>query len=123
WTFRITGVNFTTYLLPCAGSTSGSTNYKYALNTSLGSGTPITISSSANPLTITKTSDQSLYLVNNTATFTITIANPGGYAVTIDKVIDSLPPGFSFAAFHAASQVTASNSTSVPIAGATNSIT
>src|SRR5436190_10223532 len=98
WTFRITGVNFTTYLLPCAGSTSGSTNYKYALNTSLGSGTPITISSSANPLTITKTSDQSLYHVNNTATFTITIANPGIYDVTIDTVIDSLPPGFTFVA-------------------------
>jgi len=38
WTFRITSYNFTTYLLPCAGATSGSTNYKYALNTSLGSG-------------------------------------------------------------------------------------
>jgi len=123
WTFRITGVNFTTSLLPCAGSTSGSTNYKYALNTSLGSGTPITVSSSANPLTITKTSDQSLYHVNNTATFTVTIGNPSIYDVTIDKVIDSLPPGFTFVTFHASSQVTASNSTSVPAAGATNSIT
>ena len=123
WTFRITGVNFTTNLLPCAGATSGSTNYKYALNTNLGSGTPITISSSANPLTITKTSDQSLYHVNNTATFTVTIGNPSIYDVTIDKIIDSLPPGFTFVAFHVSSQVTASNSTSVPTAGATNSIT
>jgi|GEM_PF-6261343 len=123
WTFRITGVNFTTNLLPCAGSTSGATNYKYALDNNNLTGIPVTISSSANPLTITKTSDQSLYHVNNTATFTVTIGNPSIYDVTIDKVIDSLPPGFTFVTFHASSQVTASNSTSVPAAGATNSIT
>jgi uncharacterized repeat protein (TIGR01451 family) len=122
WTFRITGTNFTTYLLPCAGSTSGSTNYKYALNTSLGSGTPVTVSSSANPLTISKTSNQSLYVTNGTATFTITIANPGIYDVTIDKVTDTLPTGFTFVSFDAASQVTAANSTSVPLAGATGGI-
>jgi uncharacterized repeat protein (TIGR01451 family) len=122
WTFRITGTNFTTYLLPCAGATSGSTNYKYALNTSLGSGTPVTVSSSANPLTISKTSNQSLYNINSTATFTITIANPGIYDVTIDKVTDELPTGFTFQSFDAASQVTAANSTSVPATSATGNI-
>jgi uncharacterized repeat protein (TIGR01451 family) len=122
WTFRITGTNFTTYLLPAAGSTSGSTNYKYALNTSLGSGTPVTVSSSANPLTISKTSNQSLYVTNSTATFTITITNPGIYDVIIDKVTDTLPTGFTFVSFDAASQVTAANSTSVPSAGVTGGI-
>ena len=122
WTFRITGTNFTTYLLPAAGSTSGSTNYKYALNTSLGSGTPVTVSSSANPLTISKTSNQSLYITNSTATFTITITNPGIYDVTIDKVIDQLPAGFTFQAFDASSGVTPANSTSVPATGATGNI-
>ena len=122
WTFRITGTNFTTYLLPAAGSTSGSTNYKYALNTSLGSGTPVTVSSSANPLTISKTSNQSLYVTNSTATFTITITNPGIYDVTIDKVTDQLPTGFTFQAFDASSGVTFSNSTSVPTSGATGNI-
>jgi uncharacterized repeat protein (TIGR01451 family) len=123
WTFRITGTNFTTYLLPCAGATSGATNYKYALNTSLGSGTPVTVSASANPLTITKTSDRSLYAINSTAIFTITITNPGAYGVTIDKITDEVPAGFTFVAFDGTSQVTATNSTSVPTTGATGNIT
>jgi uncharacterized repeat protein (TIGR01451 family) len=122
WTFRITGYNFTNYLLPCAGATSGSTNYKYALNTSLGAGTPVTVSSAANPLTITKTSDKPLYGVNSPAVFTITIHNPGAYGVTIDKITDQLPPGFIFQSFDAASQVTATNSTAVPVTGATGTI-
>ncbi len=122
WTFRIAATNFTTYLLPCAGATSGSSNYKYALNTSLGSGSPVTVSSAANPLTIIKTSDQSLYGVNSPAVFTITISNPGAYGVTIDKVTDQLPTGFTFQSFDASSYVKASNSTSVPATGATGNI-
>lgn len=123
WTFRITGTNFTTYLLPCAGATSGSTNYKYALNTSLGQGTPITVSSWANPLTISKTSDYSLYAVNSPAIFTVTITNPGAYDITIDKITDEIPTGFTYQSLHATSQVTTANSTSVPSAGATGTIT
>lgn len=123
WTFRITGSNFTTYLLPCAGATSGSTNYKYALNTSLGSGTPVTVSSSANPLTISKTSDRSVYGVNTTATFTVTISNPGAYGITIDKITDEIPTGFSYVGLHASSQITSANSTAIPSAGATGNIT
>ena len=123
WTFRITSYNFTTYLLPCAGATSGSTNYKYALNTSLGSGSPVTVSAGANPLTITKTSNQSLYLVNSNSVFTVTISNPGAYGVTIDKIVDQLPTGFAFQAIDGTSQVTGSNSTSVPATGATGTLT
>lgn len=122
WRFRITGTNFTNYLLPCAGSTSGSTNYKYALNTSLGQGSPITVSSSANPLTISKTSDRTLYGTNAPAIFTVTIQNPGAYGVTIDKVTDELPAGFSFQAIDGTSQVTAANSTVIPAAGSTGTI-
>jgi uncharacterized repeat protein (TIGR01451 family) len=122
WIFRITGVNFTTYLLPCAGATSGSTNYKYALNTALGSGSPVTISSSANPLTITKTSDQPIYGVNKTSMFTITITNPGAHGITIDRIADELPAGFVFQSLYSGSNVTVSNSTSVPANGATGNI-
>lgn len=122
WTFRITGFNFTNYLLPCAGATSGNTNYKYALNSSLGSGSPITVSSTANPLTITKTSDKFLYGINSPAIFTITITNPGAYGVTIDRITDQLPTGFTFDAFSGTSQVNGSNSTTVPTTGATGNI-
>jgi uncharacterized repeat protein (TIGR01451 family) len=123
WTFKISATNFTTYLLPCAGATSGSTNYKYALNTNLGQGTPITVSSAANPLLITKTSDKLLYGVSSPAVFTITITNPGLVGVTIDRVTDELPAGFTFVSMDASSQVTAGNSTSIPSAGATGNIT
>lgn len=122
WTFRIASFNFTNYLLPCAGATSGSTNYKYALNTSLGSGSPVTISSSANPLTISKTSDKTLYLVSSAAIFTVTIQNPGAYGVTIDKIADQLPAGFTFQSIHASSQVTSANSTSIPSTGTTGTL-
>lgn len=122
WTFKITATNFTTYLLPCAGATSGSTNYKYALNTALGQGTPITVSAAANPLTISKTSNQTLYGTNSTAIFTVTISNPSAYAVTIDKIVDQLPTGFTYTGFASGTQVTASNSTIVPSVGATGSI-
>lgn len=123
WTFRISGFNFTNYLLPCAGATSGASNYKYALNTSLGAGSPITISSSANPLTITKTSDKTLYGINAASIFTITISNPGAYGVTIDKITDELPAGFSFQSIDASSQVSAANSTLFPASGASGTIT
>jgi Secretion system C-terminal sorting domain/Domain of unknown function DUF11 len=122
WIFKITAFNFTTYLLPCAGATSGATNYKYALNTSLGAGTPVTVSSAANPLTITKSSDSPLYLTNGTATFTVVISNPGIYGVSIDSIKDQLPAGFTYVGLTGSSQVTTSNSTSVPSAGATGSI-
>lgn len=122
WTFRISGYNFTNYVLPCAGATSGNTNYKYALNTALGAGTPVVVSSAANPLTITKTSDKNMYRTNATATFTITITNPGAYGVTIDKIVDQLPAGFSFLAIDGASNVTAANSTAVPATNAVGTI-
>jgi hypothetical protein len=123
WTFRITAYNFTTNLLPCAGSTSGSTNYKYALNTALGSGSPITVSSAANPLTITKTSDKATYGINAPAIFTVVISNPSAYPITVDKIVDQLPTGFTFTSIDAASQVTSANSTTVPAASATGTIT
>lgn len=123
WIFRITGTNFTNYLLPCAGSTSGGSNYKYALNTSLGQGSPVTVSAAANPLTITKTSDKTLYGISTISVFTITISNPGIYGVTIDKVTDQLPAGFTYQSLDGTSQATVANSTTVPSAGATGAIT
>ncbi len=122
WTFRIAATNFTTYLLPCAGSTSGGSNYKYALNTNLGQGTPITVSSAADPLTITKSSNQSVYGVNSPAHFTVTICNPGAYGITIDKITDEIPAGFTYQSLDSNSNLTATNSTTLPTTGATGTI-
>jgi uncharacterized repeat protein (TIGR01451 family) len=123
WTFRISAFNFTSLILPYAGATSGSTNYKYAISTDLGSGTPIIISSAANPLVITKTADKITYGVTSTAIFTVTIQNPGGFDISIDKITDEIPAGFTYLALDAASAVTAANSTAVPVSGATGTIT
>jgi uncharacterized repeat protein (TIGR01451 family) len=123
WTFRIAAVNFTNYLLPCAGATSGNTNYKYALNSSLGQGTPVVITNNANPLTITKKSDRAVYLINSPAIFTVTIRNPSAFGITIDKITDELPAGFTFLNIEAASNVTVTNSTTKPVAGATGILT
>lgn len=122
WTFKISATNFTALILPYAGATSGSTNYKYAISTDLGGGTPIVISSTANPLTITKTSDKTTYGVSTVATFTITVQNPGAYPVTFDKLIDQIPSGFVFQSIDAASGITTSNSTNYPLAGAIGTI-
>lgn len=122
WRFRITSYNFTNYILPYAGATSGATNYKYALSTDIGSGTPVTISSTANPLTITKAANKTYYLTCETATFTLTVSNPGAYGVSIDSIKDQLPAGFSYVAFTGSSGVTTTNSVSYPAAGSTGNI-
>jgi uncharacterized repeat protein (TIGR01451 family) len=123
WTFRISSYNFTSLILPYAGATSGSSNYKYAISTDLGGGAPIAISSTANPLLITKTSDKSTYGIGNTATFTVSIQNPGSAGITIDKITDALPAGFTFLALDITSQVTELNSTSIPLGGASGTLT
>ncbi|HEV7782257.1 MAG TPA: T9SS type A sorting domain-containing protein [Chitinophagaceae bacterium] len=73
-------------------------------------------------LTITKTSDQAVYGINQPAVFTITITNTAAFATSIDKITDELPPGFVFQSFHPSSQVTAVNSSSVPGYGVTGNI-
>lgn len=124
WKFRIVASGFTTNLLPLAGATSGSTNYKYALNTALGSGTPITIPASANKLTIQKFSDQDLYCssANPTARFTIRIQNAGLFEVSINTISDTLPTGFRFIDFAMSSQINKDNSVFAPSPGNTGAI-
>jgi uncharacterized repeat protein (TIGR01451 family) len=123
WTFKISSYNFTALILPYAGSTSGSSNYKYAISTDLGGGTPIVVSSSANPLLISKISDKTIYGITNTATFTVTIQNPGAFGITIDKITDEIPAGFVYQGLASGTQVTTANATTTPLAGATGLIT
>jgi uncharacterized repeat protein (TIGR01451 family) len=124
WRFRIVASGFTTNLLPLAGATSGSTNYKYALNSALGSGTPVTVPASANKLTIQKFSDQDLYCssANPTARFTIRIQNTGLFDVSLNTISDTLPTGFSFIDFATSSQINADNSVFAPSPGNTGAI-
>jgi uncharacterized repeat protein (TIGR01451 family) len=122
WRFRIKSFGFTNFLLPCAGSTSGSTNYKYQLNTSLGSGSPVTVAATANPLVITKKSDKLIYRTCEEATFTVTIKNPGTVNVSIDSLVDQLPTGFTYQTLSVGSDVSATNSVEYPNTGALTSL-
>ena len=123
WKFRIVGYNYTNFLLPCAGATSGSTNYKYALDNTLtaAGGVPVTVSANANPLTLNKENPYN-YTPCAVATFRITVYNPAAYGVTLDSITDQLPTGFTFLGFAAGSGITASNCSSYPALNATGNI-
>jgi len=118
WRFRIKSFGFTNFLLPCAGSTSGATNYKYQLNSSLGNGSPVTVAPTANPLSITKKSNKSVYKTCEEAIFTVTIKNPGTVDVSIDSLVDQLPAGFTYQSLSVSSDVSTTNSVEFPNTGA-----
>lgn len=124
WTFKIVGFNFKNYFLPCSGATSGSSNYKYQLNSNLGvNGDSISISSTANKLIITKTSNKTVYQTCETATFTVAISNPGSFGVSIDSLTDEIPASFSYQGPTASSQITNSLCTQAPAVGSTGHLT
>lgn len=124
WKFRISAFGFNAYLLPCAGATSGNTNYKYAFNSDLNLGVPVSVSPTANQFFITKTSNKSTYcsLTDSVAVFTITINNSGAFDASFDKIFDTLPTGFSFQGFASNSQITSNNSVIVPTIGSTGQL-
>jgi len=124
WKFRIVDFGFTTYILPLSGATSGSTNYKYAINSAYGIGIPVTIAASSNKLSISKNADADVYCATNqsVALFTIRIQNAGAFDVAVNSIQDTLPTGFSFIGVHPTSQITFDNSTSLPSSGSTTAI-
>jgi uncharacterized repeat protein (TIGR01451 family) len=122
WRFRIKGFGFTNYLLPCAGATSGASNYKYALNSSLVNGSAVTVASNANPLLISKSSNKSYYSVCEQAVFTVTISNPGSVDVIIDSLVDQLPTGFTYQSLNISSGINTSNSVQYPTGGISSSL-
>jgi uncharacterized repeat protein (TIGR01451 family) len=122
--FEYQCANTTTTARPYAMQTSGN-SLKYTGNFDGTGSISISFPGATNPFTITKTEDRSFALVGTSATvkYTVTISNPSAYASRISQIVDTLPAGATFAAIDASSQVTAANSSSVPAAGATGSIT
>jgi hypothetical protein len=84
---------------------------------------PGALSRYAFDLTIIKTSDYPVYPTSATSIFTITISNPASFPVTIDRITDEIPDGFIYQGLYTGSEVTISNSLSVPPNGATGTIT
>jgi hypothetical protein len=119
WKFVILSSNFTTYLLPYAGATSGNTNYKYALNSALGAnGTAVTITAPMS-VSIQKTTDQPSYLICDTAQIITTIKNNSAFDISLDSILDELPSGFSYIALSPASDIQEINCIASPTNGQT----
>jgi len=122
--FRITSANSSLYILPYAGSTSGNTNYKFAISTDLGAnGSAVAIASNANTLSISKSFDKPVYRCGESASFLVTVTNSGANAISLSKITDVLPTNFTFSGFNSGSGVNAANSTSFPATNATGILT
>jgi fimbrial isopeptide formation D2 family protein len=122
--FEYQCANTTTTARPYAMQTSGNA-LKYTGNFDGSGAISMSFPGATNPFTITKTEDRSFTLAGTSATvkYTVTISNPSAYDSRISQIVDTLPTGASFAAIDASSQVTGANSSSVPSAGATGTIT
>ena len=109
---------------PYATMTSGNA-LKYTGNYDGASSFSIAFPGATNPFTISKTQDISSAIAGNSATvkYTVTVTNPSVYASRISQFVDTLPAGARFLALDPASNVTAANSSSVPAANATGTLT
>jgi fimbrial isopeptide formation D2 family protein len=109
---------------PYATMTSGN-SLKYTGNYDGSGSISIVFPGATNPFTIAKSSDISSAIAGAAATvkYTVTVTNPSAYASRISSFVDTLPAGAKFLALDAASNVTAANSSSVPAANATGTLT
>jgi uncharacterized repeat protein (TIGR01451 family) len=109
---------------PYATMTSGNA-LKYTGNYDGSGSISISFPGATNPFTITKISDITSALAGVAATvkYTITVTNPSVHASRISRFVDTLPAGAKFLALDPASNVTAANSSSVPAANATGTLT
>lgn len=110
---------------PYAVQTSGNTNIKYTGNFDGSGSISLSFPGATNPFTITKTSDISSTTVGTAATvkYTVTVTNPSSNASRISSFTDTLPAGATYQGLDASSDVTAANSSSVPAANATGTLT
>jgi fimbrial isopeptide formation D2 family protein len=114
----------TTSARPYALQTSGN-SLKYTGNYDGTGSVSISFPGATNPFTITKTADVSSAQCCSatTVTYTITVTNPSSYASRISQFVDTLPSGATYVGLGSGSNVTASNSSSIPSAGSTGTIT
>jgi uncharacterized repeat protein (TIGR01451 family) len=109
---------------PYAMQTSGN-SLKYTGNFDGSGAISISFPGATNPFTIAKTIDRASAPggVRTTVQYTVTVTNPSAHASRISQIVDTLPAGATFVALQAASDVTAANSSSVPAAGASGTLT
>lgn len=109
---------------PYSTMTSGN-SLKYTGNYDGSGSISISFPGATNPFTISKSSDISSAIAGVAATvkYTVTVTNPSVHASRISQFVDTLPAGAKFLALDSASNVTAANSSSVPAANATGTLT
>ncbi len=114
----------TTTARPYATMTSGNA-LKYTGNYDGASSFSISFPGATNPFTISKAQDISSAVAGTAATvkYTITVSNPSAYSSRISQFVDTLPAGARFLALDSASNVTVANSSSIPAANATGTLT
>jgi uncharacterized repeat protein (TIGR01451 family) len=110
---------------PYALQTSGNTNIKYTGNFDGSGSVSISFPGATNPFTISKTADIASAPggTSTTIKYAVTVSNPSAHASRISQFVDTLPAGAVYVGLDPASGVTAANSSSVPSAGATGTLT
>lgn len=125
YSFQYLCAGTSTVARPYAVQTSGNTNIKYTGNFDGGGSVSLSYPAATNPFTIAKMVSSTTAFVGDPSAliYTITISNPSTQPSVVSQIVDMLPAGVSFVALDAASNVTAANSSSVPAAGATGTLT
>lgn len=108
---------------PYATMTSGN-SLKYTGNFDGSGSISIAFPGATNPFAIAKSADIARGVAGaaSTVTYTVTVSNPSVHAARVSQFVDTLPAGATFLGLDAASEVTAANSSIVPAAGATGTL-
>lgn len=116
--YRCAGAS--TIAAPYGSLTSGAVGNKYSSN--FGAVT-IAFPNAINPFSITKVvTPTTLPNTGGTVTYTISIRNSSAFASVVGTITDVLPSGVTFGAIAGTSQVNSSNSSLLPSAGATGTL-
>ena len=119
--FQVQCINTSTTTKPYAAQTSGASNMKYSGNFDTFSAAPITGSSSSG-FTITKTVLSSNISPGDLITYKVTVINTTATGGAIDRIVDTLPTGFTFGSTLGTSDINATNATQMPTANQTGAI-
>lgn len=110
--------------LPYSNELSG-TQLKYSANYGTGGGVPNPIPPAPSPsasFVFSKTASVSQLPTGGSVTYTVTIQNTSTFSVIVDSLVDALPSGATYVGIASGSDVTSSNSGSVPSSGATGTV-
>lgn len=107
------------YLQPYTNQLSG-TQLKYSGN--WGSFIGPSLPSASNAFTVSKSMTPTKLGAGGAVTYTITVKNTSSFTAAVDSIIDIMPSGVTFTGLDGSGNVTAANSTSIPVNGASGTV-